>query len=226
MSLTLRALRPPTTRGLVSALGIAVVLVASVTLGAAQNQIADRQRSDHFWRHLWFHGGAAIDHQSLAQLNASSDAVVLGRIERVDVGRIFGSPHPDNPNPEDERVHYANLRIAVESVLLGDTHSTGELLQLEVPLPRTSTIDDVQGGAVPGERSVFWIFNAGLSAAEQGHPAEYVARQMPYSALVQFGAVVRDLDGRAAPLLGAEMEFLESFDGLAFSEFLETVTNP
>jgi hypothetical protein len=207
------------------ALGVTTLgAVAVIALVWASMSAADSYRiwrSDQFWNRLWFSGASAPHFDSMEEMQAASDVVVLGTIIQVEEGRIFGDPHPDNPHPEEELVAYVTATIEIDRVLVGSLEDPGAArIRLELPMPRQDAVRELVGDG-PAEPAVFFVFNAGRLAAAQGRPLEIQEIEREYYALVAFGAVVRNFDGKAAPIDAPEMEFLKAFESEPFDRFVE-----
>jgi hypothetical protein len=202
---------------------VAVVLLITAYTVAVGAQARAADRSERFWRALWFGHASSPHYDSLAALKAGSDVVVLGRIVRVEEGRIFGDPHPANPTPEEELVRYVTATVEIDRVLAGATVEPGvDTLNLELPMPRKDVLTEILGNK-PDEPAVFFLFNAGLMAAAQGRPASVQQIERDYYALVAFGAVVRSLGGKATPIDAPELEFLHEFESETFDRFIERI---
>lgn len=205
------------------ALAALLAATAIVWLGASAPDGYRASRSDLFWDRLWFEGASGPHYDSVEELESASDVVILGRITTVEEGRVFGDPHPDNPNPKEELVAYVTAIVEVDSVLAGALEdSNAKSIRLELPMPRQDALSDLVGNG-PDEPAVFFVFNAGRSAAMQGRSAEVQEREREYYALVGFGAVVRNLDGKASPVDAPEMDFLKAFESESFDRFVERI---
>ena len=182
-------------------IGLAAVVTVAMNL-----EIQVRRQSEGFWDALYFDGASSPHYDSLTALVQASDVVVLGRIEAVTEGRVFGNPHPANPNPEEELVRYVTATVRVDEVLQGRLEDPGSnAIKLELPMPDPKALGELTGNP-PSENGVFFVFNAGRMAAQQGRPAAVQETERQYYSLVAFGAVVRDFGGKAAPIDAPELQ--------------------
>ncbi len=204
---------------------IAIVVLLAVGLawvGGARvrNEVAT---SDRFWRLASFHGASGPRFDTLDGLVSASDVVVLGRITSVQPGRIFGTPHADNPDPASEQIHYVAVTVKVDRILYGAlVDPAASDLTLEMPVSGPDAIPQL-AKSVPPELSVMFLFNAGLSAAAHGLPDDIQARESKYYALLAFGAVMRDIGGAPRVADAVELGFLTAFESGSFDAFLRRV---
>jgi hypothetical protein len=200
---------------------LSVVGLAAIGALVVQNQV--EKTSDRFWRLASFQGASGPRFDTLADLVVASDVVVLGRIASVERGRVFGTPHADNPNPASEQIHYAAVAVNVERVLDGAlVDGAASELTLELPVSSPDAIPQL-AKSVPSEQSVLFLFNAGLSAAAQGLPDDVQARESKYYALLAFGAVMRDIGGAPRVADPTDLGFLTAFESSNFDAFLRKV---
>jgi hypothetical protein len=147
-----------------------------------------------------------VEHPStLAELVASSDAVVVAHVEAVAPGRRF------------DRLAYAAATLRVESVLAG---SAPTRVTLEVPLFDGDAGLARLAGAGP-LRGIYFLRNKATSAAMAGESAANQAAEARFHRLMRFGSVVLDEAGRAA--VDDELAGLDRLDGRSFQDALATV---
>lgn len=158
-------------------------------------------------------GVAAVggeSYASVADLAASADATVSGRIVAVDRGRVFG--------PRSDELHYASARIRVDEILAGSLppgHAAS--LTLEIPLfDGPETIGEVRNALLDG-RAVFFLRNKATSAVLAGVTPQQAEADAEFYRLVTFGSLVVD-DGGRATVPGEPTPLAEELDGLPFAE--------
>lgn len=99
---------------------------------------------------------------------------------------------------------------------------TAKSIKLELPMPRADALRELVGDG-PSEPAVFFVFNAGRMAAMQGRPSEIQEIERQDYSLVAFGAVMRNLGGKAQPVDAPELEFLADFKAEPFDRFVERI---
>lgn len=134
---------------------------------------------------------------SLAEMTASADAVVVGRVASVAPGRSFGTAHP---------LHYAALTIEVGEIVAGALPATDiERLTLEIPL--------FDGPESMGDMAT----SAGLELLLfLRHKTDG-----PFYRLTTFGAMIANDDGLAA--VTDEPGALAALAGLPFGAIVDRV---
>ncbi|MBA3779975.1 MAG: hypothetical protein H0X16_11895 [Chloroflexi bacterium] len=204
-------------------MGAAVLVVVLVGVFLAQAARIAHDRSDRFWGTLSFQTPSGVAFESLEGLSEYSDAVVLGRIVGIDKGRVFGELEPEAPDPEEGRVHYLTARLDVERLLRGELVPGSERqLKLELPMPNEDKFQELAANA-PSERGVYFLFNAGHSAAQNNLSKQRQEADREYYALVAVGAQAREMDGKVHGLGNPDLDFLEQYEGDAFGGFVEQV---
>lgn len=127
--------------------------------------------------------------ESLPELIATADAVVLGRVVAVETGRSFGS--------DSYRLHYAAITVRVDEVLAGGVGGSATLT-LELPLfAGPEQLADARAEMVGTQRLLF-LRNKGTSAREAGLSVEEQRNEAAYHRLVSFGSEIVERDGLAA----------------------------
>jgi hypothetical protein len=134
---------------------------------------------------------------TLGELAVAADAVVRGRVVRVEAGRAFG-------DPGGYELHYAAVTVAIGTVLGGTVGSSQ--LTFEVPLwDGPASLADLQRTAPDGDVILF------LRAKSDG----------PYYRLVSMDALVVDAGGLGAPPSSAVA--LSALDGRSFAAAVDEV---
>lgn len=193
-----------------------VVWTSASMAGVAST--SQRDASDRFWARVTPQSALEAEHyESLSDMTASADAVVLGRIVEVLPGRVFGNPAS---YPVGAAASYATAIVEVTDVLSGDPGA--RTLQLELLLPDAEVLADLQA-ALPRERAVYFLRNKGHEAALLGLPPNVQANERPFFRLVNTRAVLRDIDGNVAAPVSADEGFLLELDGTPFSDLLATL---
>ena len=125
---------------------------------------------------------------TLAELIASADAVVSGRVVAVDAGRSFGS--------DTYRLHYATVTVAADEVLAGGIGNSDRVL-LEVPLFSGPGQLEALRDEMRGSQRLLFLRNKGVSARQAGLPDSGQATESIYHRLVSFGSEVIERNGMA-----------------------------
>lgn len=110
------------------ALWVCLVIAAC---SAAPDGVAD---GSAFWNHYRFSGLEAEHYSGLDEMTDGADAIVAGRIERVEPGRMFQG------DVAEDRVYYASLTLKADRVLSGDARLSS--LSIELLLPQVFTDDE------------------------------------------------------------------------------------
>ncbi len=155
-------------------------------------------------------------HESLAEMTQSSDAVVHGTILAVAPGRSFGGS-------AGTRLHYAAVTIRIDDLLAGSLPGREvREVTLEIPLfDGRQSIQPIRAG-LSGQEAIFFLRNKGVSARDARLPWAEQQADAAYYRLVEFGAVVGNANGVAAP--GADHPgALAALDGLPFDEAIRQV---
>jgi hypothetical protein len=195
---------------------VTVVVVASVLGIAAGTAIgqpqADASRSDRFWQALYVRASQAEHYDGLEEMARSADVVVVGRIERIGVGRTIGVSYP---------ITLAELTVVVDVAVKGA--ESGDRLALEMILPRPDRIGALQD-SIPSERALFFLRDKYQLVKGEDLTEEEKARERGRFAFVndQQG-IIRDLAGTARVLPGAALEdqFPAPLDGEDFKTVLQ-----
>jgi hypothetical protein len=161
--------------------------------------------------------GVAIDameleaHTSLADITASADAVVRGRVVAVTEGRAFGEP-------DGTQLHYAAATVRVDEVLAGEQRlADAAALTLEIPLfDGPDQLAELQQG-LPWAESIFFLRHKAESARDAGMSREAQLAETGFYRLVTMRSVIVNEGGRAVALADAPA-FLAAMDGLDFGE--------
>ncbi|HEX5038727.1 MAG TPA: hypothetical protein VFW95_01150 [Candidatus Limnocylindria bacterium] len=149
---------------------------------------------------------------TLAAMVAASDAVVVGRLTAVTLGRSFGA---------DDPLHYAAATLEVESLLAGALPSADvAALTLEIPLFGGIGELDTYRAALP-QRGLFFLRNKGTSAAAVGMSAAFQREEAAFYRLMTFDAAVLDDHGLA--MVGDARNYLAALSGMPFDVAVATV---
>lgn len=208
MHATFTRIRPTTL--VIIGLGALAIAVAA---GPRYESVA---QSADFWGSLGLAYDEVEHFSSLGEMAKAADAVVLGAIEDVSEGRVFGE--------QGDTVTYASAIVRVERLLRGSLppeHS--KTLTLEVMLPMDTSVDMVRA-QLPPNRSVFFLRNKGVDAQRFGHSPEVQTAERPYYRLVVQRGVVADVNGRAtAPGWTDTVDFMSNVEGKPFDEVVAQI---
>lgn len=149
---------------------------------------------------------------SLAAMTAGSDAVVLGTVDNVAPGRVFG-------DPERTALHFASVRIQVEELIAGSAPS--EVI-LEVPLFDGPGAIGELARTLSGGQAIFFLRNKGASARAAGMSFAEQQAEAGYHRLTVFGGMIGN-DGGVAGAGNDELGVLAALDGIPFADALERV---
>lgn len=151
--------------------------------------------------------------RSLAELIATSDAVILGRVAAVETGRAFGSA--------SSTLHYAAVTVRVDEVLAGGVRSSATLT-VEIPLFGGLEVLDSLRAEMVGTQRLLFLRNKGSSAREAGLSVAEQRAESAYHRLVTFGSEVVEEDGLAL-VPPDDGPALDALAGRSFTEVLEIV---
>jgi hypothetical protein len=148
---------------------------------------------------------------TLAAMVAAADAVVVGGITSVALGRSFGG---------DDPLHYAAATLEVESLLAGALPSgRGATLTLEIPLFGGAGELGAYRAALP-VRGIFFLRNKGTSAAAAGLSADRQREEAAFYRLMTFDGVI--VDGRTSADAEAR-DYLAALEAMPFDEAVASV---
>jgi hypothetical protein len=193
--------------GLVCIITVAAIAVVQPTTAPAYREAA----SDQFWNRFYVVAMAVERYNSLEDLAASSDAVLVGHISRVQAGRTFGSARSGF-------VHYSAVTIGVDRILAARTPVHSEI-RLEL-MSMGDSPPEFQPSEIPAEPMLLFLRNKGIEAAMYGWPEETQRDEAPYFRRTVNQAVLRQLDGRVVVLPEAEDDYILSWDGRSFDELV------
>lgn len=201
------------TRRVVAIAGIAVVASVGVALATARQNLD----TAGFWASVYLEANEAEHYDSLPQMRDAADAVVLGSITEVTLGRVFAFPPADT-------VQYVTAVVQVDRVLSGQVQrdSSGHVL-LEVMLPTPGLANDVIA-STPRNQSIFFLRHKATELANLGAPADVVAADELFYRLVTLRAVVWTDSGKAAVHPGEVPDFLTALGGRPFDEVVRGAT--
>ncbi len=179
---------------------------------------SSRPQPRDFWA-AFDHSYLEVEHfDDLATMADAADAVVLGTIGDIQLGRVFGS--------EGDWVQYASATVNVSRVLRGalpEQHS--DQVILEIMLPSTESLDAARS-LLPQPRSVFFLRNKGVEAERYGYPEVVQATESGFYRLIAQRGVVADAAGRVtAPGWADGPDFLSALEGTSFDEFVASLRN-
>ncbi len=151
----------------------AVAVIAGGRAIAAESEMrATQERSDHFWSTLAINGSPRNHFDSLREMAAGADIIVVGRIDKLVPGREVRDleAEAEGMPREQASVYFAEATLVVDDAIKGGPRQTVKL-QLMVPGP--ATVDQL-GKALPTERAIYFLTDMGA----------YFARENPTSSLV------------------------------------------
>ena len=151
--------------------------------------------------------------RDLPALISSADAVVLGRVVSVELGRSFGSA--------SYTLTYASVSVRVDEILAGSVGSSATII-LELPLFGGPEQLDGLADQMVGTQRLLFLRNKGTSAREAGLSAGEQRAESGFHRLVSFGSEVVNDDGSAL-VPPDDGPALDELAGLPFSEALEVV---
>jgi hypothetical protein len=195
---------------------VAVLVALALAFAAAgQGTSASRQdhsRSDRFWQMLQVHGVEAEHYQDLRTMTQSSDAVVLGRIQGLDVGREvrdLESEAAGQPRIEAS-VFFAVATVHIDEVLAGDSVAgSSKTISLELLLAAPARLPQLKANT-PRERAVYFLRDNSAYAKPPGGLYRLVSSQ----------GLLREFDGSVYVAVEIEDQFPRSLEGTRFAEVL------
>lgn len=151
--------------------------------------------------------------RTLAELVATADAVVRGRVVAVEAGRVFGS--------SSYALHYAAATVRVDDLLAG-TVGGATTVTVEIPLfDGADSLERLRTEMLASDRILF-LRNKGTSAREAGRSTAEQQAESAYFRLVTFGSEVIDRGGRAGVPLD-DGRALSDLSGRAFADVIAAV---
>lgn len=152
---------------------VAVAVIAGGRAIAAQSEMrVTQERSDHFWSTLAVNGSPRNHFDSLPEMVAGADIVVVAHIDKLVPGREVRdlAAEAEGMPREQASVYFAEATLVIDDAIKGGPRKTVKL-QLMVPAP--ATVDEL-GKALPTERAIYFLTDMG----------SYFARVNPKSSLV------------------------------------------
>ncbi len=136
----------------------AVSLTLGLVLGGPASNKSDSARADAFWGAVHVNAIEAPVPTTLDELMNDSDAVVIGRVIRVERGREWVAAVNLEPAAADMAVEamarFATVTVAIESPLAGA--KLGTSVALEVFLPTPGSLEDLKA-EIPQGRAMFFL---------------------------------------------------------------------
>jgi hypothetical protein len=159
-------------------------------MSRSEDKASDAQR---FYGLLAFNGREAEHYETVEEMAANSEVVVLGRLAWVADGRSYGDPEHDA-----SVVQFASVGLEVHEVLAGQPRMPGQDLVVEflIPSGKVGVIDLKE--TMPAEEAIFFLRNKGSEVARWGWAEDAVAVEAGFYRLVSTQGVVRNVDGRAS----------------------------
>jgi hypothetical protein len=197
----------------------AMILLVAASLAAGAARRSEHQTSDDFWHKLGLSGAQwTYQYDSLDQLVAGADTVVLGRVTAIERGRSFGTQ-----NPSDEPFRMASLTVAVDDVIRWDPRLPAQTaLTLEERIGAWDSLPALADG-IPGGQTVFVLSNRGLAAARAGLNPDVQTADAPYFQELNDLGTWRNLDGRVDRAPGEPYDWVAPVDGSPFESFMASV---
>lgn len=159
---------------------------------------------------------------SIDEVIARSDAIVLGTIVRLDAGRVVGEQTPETPGTQ---VLFVDARIEVFEVLRGSLPTEHlPTVTLELLLPGRTDFSELPAlnTKLPSERSVFFLRSNATTAVAMGFGEDMQRTERDRYHLTVLRAILADEAGRVvAPVWADHQDFFDSLEGQAFEDFKE-----
>jgi len=204
---------------------VAFVVVLAFVSTAPQRP--NRGSSDAFWRVAnSVNGIDAETYDSLEGMTQAADVVAVGVLEDVTRGRTFVADREiaariGDPYYDEAFAYYALANLRVREVVVGDSSLVGSTLPVEIFASQRGKLEQLL--AQPAlDTGLFFLRSKGAEARALGFSNAAQQAEQPYFRLVTSTALVRDFDGIAATLPGAD-EFLARFDATRFDDALVAV---
>lgn len=159
---------------------------------------------EEFWLQV---AGGSFEYTSLASMTRSTDAVVVGRIRSIGLGR---------PLPDTTESGYGNILFALERLVAGSVNETQPgLINVEFFMA-DSRLFPRYTGRVPAERVVLFLSNKAEDARDLGmDPNGPLAGEKFYRVASDQG-FLRDVGGKVKPPIGATDRWLTDLAGRDF----------
>ena len=184
---------------------ILVVAVLAVVIGACGATSEGQDGGEAFWSVLQTHASEVEQYGSVAEMAASADLVVVGRISSIGLGRTWGSEDPA------DRLVALVLQVEIDEVLKGTPpagadgivsveHAVTSLLpsQLrEAVTERGLELDASTFAEIPEDRAVWFLrlrddLGSELAPSEVGY-----AGGVPYRLVNSLGVIAEGPTGEA-----------------------------
>jgi hypothetical protein len=197
--------------GVVAALGVCLVWIGVAT--SAGNPLGDLTGSERFWSTFALDAVEAEHFESLAEMSASADAVVIATITKVTPGRVILAG-------QDDGFQYMNLSLRVDSQLAGAPLEADFVL--EMMLPEGASADRVNA-LLPAERQILFLRSKEREAATLNYPARLIPREHGLYRLINLGqGRYSDLYGKVDAPRDAEDDWVQKLRGTPFERLAES----
>ena len=203
------------------ALTLAALITVAAMLGAvAASGLAGTRPGVEWWRPVRIHSIRADNYTSLDALTLGADAVVMGRVQRVQMGRSFLA---DPELGDDGYAYFAEVTVAIDDVIRNSSPiDLSATARIEIFLPRETALD-LLVNRLPDDPQLLFLRHKGSEAAMLGLDEAVIQAEAPYFRLVVREAVIADRLGLADAFDDAEDGYLRALDGVVFSEVLKRV---
>jgi hypothetical protein len=193
-----------------------LIVVGSVILTAVGGRHERVQaRSDGFWQTALLEGSEVEWFDSMEEMLASSDAVVVARPVSFSPGRVFGD------DKLKTYAYYGVMTLKVEQVLKG---TPGDTVDLEIATVEPQVLDRLSA-TMPSDRAIYFLRNKATEARLYGPPpGSSVEAEARYWRLINSQGIYRDAGGKVAAPVNAEAEYAIQADGMPFETLVQSIT--
>jgi hypothetical protein len=197
-----------------------VGLIFLVNVVWANSVSSARRASDLFWSLAGIDGVQSEGYESAPEMYAAVDAVVVGRITSIQMGRVIGDADNDNA------AYYATVSLEIEEVLRSRSNALPEsrVVSLELLSFYPSVVERMIAEFVP-ERGLYFLTSKGLNAERAGEPAAVAAAEMPFYRLSIAEGVIREIGGQAFARPSPDRSVLSDHHGRPFDSVVRDVAD-
>lgn len=191
------------------------LLLISALVGVGQRTRSEFARSEFFWSAVMVAGTAVEHYDSLIEFAQGADLVVVGRLVDAKPGRVFGDP------PHDA-AFYIETTLAIEQVVFQQPHD-GSVKSVTVEfVAHEEALVGPLVASLPSERALFFLRHNSTTAGMAGRSAAEQAAELPYWHVVNNESILRELEGRAAPLV-ADSSFIADLRDQPFPDVVAAI---
>lgn len=196
---------------------VAIVALGATTMGARQGPDVE------WWRPVQLHSVRADNYATLSELARGADAVVVGRVSTLRMGRSFLA----DPVRGDQGIaRFAEVTFSIDEVVSDPWGrlSDESALVIEIFLT-TEKSYELLAEDIPAAPSLVFLRHKGTEARTLGLDEATIAAEDPFYRLVVREAAIANDSGVADAFSDAEDGYLRALDGQSFRDVVSGVRN-